>query len=180
MTRPSLTKHLSVEDLHSFYWLKKELEEFCRENGLSATGSKKDLESRIETFLRTGSVAETLPRVSASKVKGHMPQEFQRETIIGTGWRCSQALRAFFERELGPQFHFDGILRDFIKHGAGKTLQEAIEAWKVGQQQPKVAKVIAPQFEYNQHIREYFKVHRGATLREAIQAWEEKMAKRRG
>jgi hypothetical protein len=182
MSRPPLTKHLSPEDFRSFYWLKQELMEFCREHGLATTGSKKDLELRVETCLRTGSATEKPAQGGAPRVKGQMPRpmplEFRRETVIGPGWRCSQALRAFFEREIGPQFHFNGLMRDFIKHGAGKTLQEAIKAWET-EQQPKAAKEIAPQFEYNRHMREYFQAHPGAALPEAIQAWKDKKARRR-
>ena len=180
MSRPRLTKRLAPEDFRSFYWLKEELIGFCRENSLSSGGSKRELALRVETFLSSGSVAEKSTRASTPKVKGPMPPEFRRETIIGVGWRCSQDLRAFFERELGPQFHFDGLMRDFIKHGVGKTLQAAMEAWKAEQQHPNAAKEIAPQFEYNRHIREHFQAHPGATLQEAIQAWKVKKAKRRG
>ena len=177
--RPLLSKCLSVKDFHSFYWLKEELLGFCRENGLSAIGSKKDLESRIETFLLTGSVPKKPSRVCIPKIKEQIPKEFRRETIIGHGWRCSQYLRAFFEEEIGHHFRFDGIMRDFIKYGTGKTLQDAIEAWEAGQKGPKAEKEIASQFEYNRHIREFFKEHRGATLREAIEAWKKKKATRR-
>jgi hypothetical protein len=179
MTRPQLTSQLSAEDFRSFYWLKEELVRFCRENGISASGSKEELAARVEAFLSSGNIAANAPHVRVPKAAGQMPQEFQRETVIGTGWRCSQSLRAFFEREIGPHFHFDSVMRDLIKHGAGKTLQETIEVWEAEQRQPKEAQAIAPQFEYNRHIREYFREHPGATLQEAIRAWEEKKAKRR-
>lgn len=31
--RPNLTKDISVESFNDFYWLKEELQSFCRENG---------------------------------------------------------------------------------------------------------------------------------------------------
>ena len=109
-----------------------------------------------------------------------MPEVFTRETVIGPGWRCSQPLRAFFLQEIGPQFHFNGVMRDFIKNGAGRTLREAMDAWNADRSQPKTKKEIAPQFEFNRHIREYFKAHPGATLDEAIIAWRDEKVLRRG
>ena len=52
--RPNLTKDISVESFKDFYWLKKELQSFCRKYGLSATGPKIEISDRIEIFLRTG------------------------------------------------------------------------------------------------------------------------------
>ncbi len=34
--RPNLTKEISIKDFKDFYWLKEELQNFCRENGMSA------------------------------------------------------------------------------------------------------------------------------------------------
>jgi len=170
MTRPALNAQLSADTFLRWYWLKEELAAFCRSVGISSGGSKQTLTERIARYLTTGeSSAPAAPRTSQ---KGQMPATFTRETVIGPGWTCSQALRVFFEQELGRSFHFDATLRDFIHHGQGKTLQEAIRAWENAQTNP-VEKDVAPQFEYNRHIRAYLKAHPGAGLREAIAAWKE-------
>ncbi len=49
--RPNLTKEISIKDFKDYYWLKEELQNFCRENGMSASGSKLEISDRIETFL---------------------------------------------------------------------------------------------------------------------------------
>jgi hypothetical protein len=108
-----------------------------------------------------------------------MPKTFTRQSVIGSGWRCSQELRAFFEQEIGAHFHFDSVMRDFIHGETGKTLDEAIETWQEAQRNPIQEKFIAPQFEYNRHIREYFKTHPGSKLQEAIQDWKDKKKERR-
>lgn len=177
ITRPPLNQQTTPADFSSFYWLKEELIGFLREQKLSASGSKSELTARISQFLETGTTENNLPRKSAKQIE--MPTILTRETVIGPGWRCSQELRAFFEREIGPHFHFDGVMRDIIHHGAGKTLQAAIETWQTAQHQPAEEKPIAPQFEYNRHIRAYFKEHPGAPLAEAIQAWNQKKKERR-
>lgn len=57
--RPILTKEISRQDFMDFYWLKEELQSFCRDNGISASGSKIEISDRIETFLRTGKIKKT-------------------------------------------------------------------------------------------------------------------------
>jgi len=175
MSRPELTSTLSAQDFLDFYWLKKELLAFCRQQGLSTAGSKDELKKRIAHFLETG---ESLKPTQEPSKRAPMPDVFTRETVIGAGWRSSQTLRAFFEGEIGPQFHFNGVMRDFIKHGEGKTLQEAIDAWEADRRSPS-KKDIDSQFEYNRHMRAYFEAHPGATRAEAVKAWQEKRSKRR-
>jgi len=178
MTRPTLNRHTTPDDFLSFYWLKEELIGFLREHDLSTTGSKQDLTVRISQFLATG-IPESKPSQKLARRTETMPRTFTRQSVIGSGWRCSQELRAFFEQEIGTHFHFDAGMRDFIHNGAGKPLHEAIETWKEERRKPVQEKSIASQFEYNRHIREYFKTHPGATLRDAIQDWKIKKKERR-
>ena len=48
------------------------------------------------------------PKRSQRKVQsGKMPSTFSRETVIGEGWSCTQALRGFFESQIGKSFGFN-------------------------------------------------------------------------
>jgi len=173
--RPSLTSGLSEADFRSFYWLKVELPTFCREQGLNRGGSKGDLTERIAHFLRTGQAPSGLPKPPS---KGQMPTNFSRATVIGAGWRCNEALRAFFVAEVGPRFSFNGPMRSFIKHEMGKTLQDAIDVWGTStQNQAKTA--IGSQFEYNRHMRDFFLENPDATRARALQAWRQRRGERR-
>lgn len=178
MARPVLTPQLSADEFRSFYWLKAELLAFCREQSLSTSGSKADLADRIALFLNTGerlvSVAPTR-RLSSDP----LPEVLTRDTIIGSNWRCGERLRAFFLREIGPHFHFNGVMRDFIRQGAGQTLQAAIEAWQADRAAPRAETDIAPQFEYNRHMRDFFKAHPDQSRQAAIAAWRESKARRK-
>lgn len=178
MTRPKLNLFTTPDDFLSFYWLKEELISFLQEQGLSTTGSKQDLTTRISQFLKTGVRENKSPRKLTKRTET-MPKTFTRQSVIGSGWRCSQELRAFFEQEIGTYFHFDSVMRDFIHNGVGKTLGEAIETWEEARRKPIQEKSIAPQFEYNRYIREYFKIHPEAKLKEAIQQWNIKKKERR-
>lgn len=122
MARPTLGTNISAAAFQGFYWLKRELIAFCRENGLPTGGSKAKLTSRIRVFLNTGELP-TPETPAKSKVRTTtMPDTFTRNTIIGSGWRCSQQLRAFFVEGIGPQFHFNEIMRTFIKYGEPSIL----------------------------------------------------------
>ena len=175
MPRPEPTPKPSSEDFLDFYWLKKELLGFCRQQSLSTAGSKDELKKHIAHFLATG---ERLKPERRPTKRAAMPNIFTRDTIISAGWRSSQALRVFFEKEIGPQFHFIGVMRDFIKQGEGKTLQEAIDVWEADRRSP-AKKDIDSQFEYNCLMRAYFEAHPGATHAEALAAWQEKRSGRR-
>lgn len=178
MARPSLTPTTSAADFLAFYWLKRELMTFCQAHGISAAGSKQELSDRIAAFLATGSIP-TLPKRNAQRTAAPpMPTTFSRQTIIGMGWRCGEPLRAFFVQEIGPRFHFNGVMRHFIKAGAGKTLADAIDAWHRARQQPQPNE-IAPQFEYNRHMRAFFQANPGKTRQAAIAAWNAQKAQRK-
>lgn len=68
--RPKLTKTLNVDEFSDFYWLKEELQSFCRNNGISASGSKIELSERIETFLDTGEIKKALRKAKSISKKG--------------------------------------------------------------------------------------------------------------
>lgn len=54
MLRPALTKDIHIQSFKDYYWLKEELQAFCREHGLSASGSKTEISERIEFFFKLG------------------------------------------------------------------------------------------------------------------------------
>ena len=56
--RPDLNKELDGKTFRSFYYLKEELVEFCRDNNLPVSGGKIELTDRIACFLDTGKVLE--------------------------------------------------------------------------------------------------------------------------
>ncbi len=163
-------KQITKDNFLSYYRLKKELIDFCREHNLPQAGSKEELTQRIEQFLATGTISQ--PKKVSSKCSNIDLTNLTQKTIIRSGLKLSSALRAFFIKEIGPKFHFNRTVRDFIKYQQGKTLGDAIDAWHKNDQNPQKTPPIDSQFEYNRHIREYFKTDPGATLRNAIAAWE--------
>ena len=54
--RPALDKQLDSKTFRNFYYLKEELVDFCRKNGLPVSGGKLEISDRIAYFLDTGKV----------------------------------------------------------------------------------------------------------------------------
>ena len=65
--RPELTKDIAVQDFKNFYWLKEELQWFCREHEMSASGSKIEIAERIEVFLLTGEKKKPRKKTNVQK-----------------------------------------------------------------------------------------------------------------
>ncbi|WP_332647826.1 DUF6434 domain-containing protein [Lysinibacillus sp. 54212] len=172
--RPNLTKDISVESFKDFYWLKEELQSFCREHAISASGSKMEIADRIETFLLTGAITKPTRR---SNKQTEPEVDLSLNKVITENHRCSQHVRAFFESVI-PKFHFSTSIQKYFKSNVGKTYQDAVNAWYQEEERkndPMYKKKIPPQFEYNQFIRDYFAdpKNRGKSREEAIEAWNE-------
>jgi len=173
--RPELSKLTSVEIFKDYYWLKEELQSFCRENGMSATGSKIEISNRIETFLLTGEIIKPIRKRSANK-KVQNKRELSLDTVIEENHRCSQEVRAFFKEAIGEEFHFSTYIQNYFKANIGRTYRDVVDAWyeeKERMKAPSYKKQIAPQFEYNQFMRDFFSdpVNKGRSRGEAIEAW---------
>lgn len=171
--RPVLDLNMAVEDFRNYYFLKTELQEFCREYELSPAGSKGELAERVAIFLETGERRKP----AVKKVRTVKHEVLSLDTVITEGHRCSQDVRAFFSSVI-PGFHFSTYIQTYFKGNVGKSYRDVVEAWyqEVERKMDKsYQKEIPPQFEYNTFIRDFFADHRntGKTQKDAIQAWKE-------
>ena len=94
--RPELNKKLDAATFRSFYYLKRELVDFCRENGLPASGSKAELTDRIAYFLDTGNVLKS----SAERKTAVNIGTLTEDTVIEPNIVCSEKHRTFFCEKL--------------------------------------------------------------------------------
>ena len=172
--RPKLTKDMDINLFKNFYWLKSELVDCCREWGISATGTKEALESRIETFITTGEVAMPLRRTRRRVV---VKEELSLDTVITENHTCSQQVRYFFGSII-PKFHFSTHIQRYLKENVGKTYRDVVEEWYKEEERkkdPNYKREIPSQFEYNTFIRDFFNdtQNRGKTIEDAIALWYE-------
>lgn len=123
--RSKMNKELGAITFRSFYYLKQELADFCRENGLPTSGSKAELTDRIAYFLDTGSALKpTAERKTAVNI-GTLTED----TVIEPNIVCSEKHRAFFREKIGKGFSFNVPFQKWLKANAGKTYGDAVRAY---------------------------------------------------
>ena len=163
-----LTKNLSPDEFKEYYFLKDELKDFCRLEGLKVSGSKKDLENRIIHYLSTG---EMLEEPVVKEVSNNSHSTITLDSKLGENFKCGQDKREFFEKEIGKTFKFKVKFQKWLKANPDKTYREAIDAY-FEIQNSKEKTNIDKQFQYNQYIRDFFKDNDGKSLEEAIKCWK--------
>ena len=189
--RPQLTKDLKSEDFREYYFLKEELKEFCRREGLKISGSKNQLEERIIYYLDTGkSLDESVKDGNKTKdyksvkdgnktkdynhkINNSDSQEITLDSTLGGNFICSEDKREFFERKIGKGFKFKVKFQRWLKANPDKTYQDAIKAYYELQNSNEKTK-IDRQFQYNQYIRDFFEYNEGKSLDDAIKCWKYK------
>lgn len=174
--RPKLDKTMDADTFILHYYLKEELTDFCRENGLPAFGDKQALKSRVEYFLRTGKQPD-INSVNCTAKPKPVRHDLTLDTEIEENFCCTQNHRAFFESIIGKNFYFSVKFQKFLKANARKTYSEAINEWyKIENEKKSVkgAHHIDSQFEYNTYIRDFFSSNKGRTLQDAIKCWKYK------
>ena len=172
--RPSLTRELDSTVFRSFYYLKEELVDFCRENGLPVSGGKPELTERIACFLDTGKV----PMPSARKKTTQRAGVITEDTVIEAEIVYSEKLRAFFRERIGKSFSFNVPFQKWLKENAWKTYGDAIPAYyRVLEEKKRKKTAIDRQFEYNTYIRDFFADNHGKSLADAIVCWKYKKSR---
>lgn len=171
--RPSLNNKLDSNIFRSYYYLKEELVEFCRQEELQTTGGKIELTDRIARYLATGEkqfVKASTKRIANIGV-------ISEDTIIENNFVCSEKHRAFFKGVIGNSFSFNVLFQNWLKENSGKTYKDAIAAYyQILADKKKGKTQIDKQFEYNTYVRDFFTDNSGKTLEQAIQCWKYKKA----
>ena len=170
MTRPPLTSDLTSEEFRQYYFLKEELKDFCRSEGLKTGGNKSDLEKRIVYYLDTG---KSLNERKPAKVKVEKLENITLDAKIGENFKCSEDKREFFESKIGKGFKFKVKFQKWLKANPNKTYRDAIETYHEIQNSKEKSK-IDKQFQYNQYIRDFFRENENLTLEDAIKCWNYK------
>jgi len=175
-SRPKLNKKISLKDFQDFYWLKKELSEFCKAAGISTSGSKIELNQRISHFLKTGIKTTALPKTSKPSTSKFdwSNEKLSLKTVITDNYKNTENVRTFFKKEIGNQFKFNVHFMNWMKANTGKTLQDAIAQYaiiKTAKKSNTIPKEIAPQFEYNRYIRDFLKDNPKLNRKVGIELW---------
>ncbi len=169
--RPALDRNLDSKTFRDYYYLKEELVNFCRKNGIPVSGGKIEITDRIAYFLDTGKILSApMARKKATAIS-----TICEDTKIEANFVCSEKHRAFFREHIGSSFSFNVAFQKWLKNNTGKTYKEAIVAYHQILEDKKKGKTkIDKQFEYNTYIRDFFADNKGKSLEEAIKCWKYK------
>jgi hypothetical protein len=171
MERPQLDKNLDRKIFLSYYFLKEELTQFCRSEGLQPSGGKADLTRRIAHYLATGEKLTDKSKVRTVADIGNITES----DLIESNFVCSEKHREFFTARIGKGFSFIVAFQKWLKANAGKTYSDAIEAYHEIMAEKKIkTTVIDKQFEYNVYIRDFFADNKGKSIDDAIRCWKHK------
>ncbi|WP_328928838.1 SAP domain-containing protein [Streptomyces sp. NBC_00190] len=179
-SRPALTPALTGAELARWYWTLAELSALAREMGLSAGGGKVAVTARLAAAL-DGMPPAPAPSPAPTARRGgrQLAAPVDGATVIPPGQRSSQVLREFFVREIGPAFHFDAFMREYVAQGTGRTLAEAVAHWHATRAQAAQPQEVAAQFEFNRFLRDWHARHPDGARAEALAAWRAHRARPR-
>lgn len=170
--RPTLNRQLDSTTFRDFYWLKEELVDFCRNNGLSTAGGKLEITERIAHFLDTG---EIVLLCANKKKKSTPPAIITENSLIEPNFICTENHRSFFKEHIGMSFSFNVQFQKWLKTHTGKTYKDAITAYyEILEEKKNKKSSIDKQFEYNTYIRYFFDDNKGKCLDDAIKCWKYK------
>ncbi|MGW6916880.1 DUF6434 domain-containing protein [Kitasatospora sp. NPDC054939] len=167
--RPALTADLGGSELLRWYWTLDELTALARRLDVPRGGGKTALAARLAAALD----GRPLPPVVVRRPRAgaQLAAPVDAATVIPPGQRCSQVLRAYFTEAIGPAFHFDAFMRDFIATGHGRTLGDAVAHWRATREQAAQPQEIGEQFEFNRFTAAWRRDHPAGTRDEALAAW---------
>jgi len=164
--RPALSSALSGRELERWYWLKAELVDFARVEGLATSGSKAELMRRLGGYLDGEALPPTATKPRRSGAR--LPEPLTPETRLPLGQSSSQQLRQYLTEVIGPAFRFDAAMRAFIAE-AEPTLADVVEHWHATRSAPKAPPTA--QFEYNRFTIAWHAAHPDRTAAECREAW---------
>lgn len=163
-----INRDMTREEFDEHYFLKEELVDFCRNEGLKVSGNKADLEERIRYYLDSGEKLDNTKRMLRNRHENICPT-----TLIGENFTCSQQVRAFFEEEIGSSFKFKVAFQKWLKGNPDKTFADAIDAYRdIVSDRSKTG--IGKQFQYNQYIRDFFNSNPDKSFKDAVECWNNK------
>lgn len=177
-TTPPLSKHLKADIFKKHYYDKKELIKFCRSIGISYRGSKSDLNTRIEQYLRTGTITVISPRRNSTKSDSETGLYLDK---VVENYKSDLITRRFFKENI-PDFNgFSALVQKQLKmrleDGEKLTYKDVIDMHKQflkdkerAKKSGKPSKVAHDTCQYNQFLIDYSH-DTSAKVHDSIEAW---------
>ncbi|MEM9325784.1 MAG: DUF6434 domain-containing protein [Bacteroidota bacterium] len=176
--RPSFAELATGDDFLSWYWLKAEMVQYCKAAGLPHNGSKFELRDRIAYALdHDGAVLAPEKKKKPTSTFDWANAELTLDTLITDNVSFGPNFRGFMESEIGPSFVCHGDFMDWVKANIGKTLSDAVAAWRElegRKKDPAFRREIRSFNMYNQYTRDFLDDNPGSGLALARSHWDKK------
>jgi hypothetical protein len=177
MKRPDIREIQTGDELKRWYWLKQELVDYCKLTQLSYVGAKFDILDRIAIALDKGiTKTERITKIDVPTSKFVWSKsQLTLNTVITDSYTNGPNTRKFFKEHCGDKFHFSIPFMDFMKNNCGKTLQDAVNEWKMLNEKSKDKKFkseIPEGNQYNKYIRDFFADNPTKTIDQARHFWK--------
>lgn len=176
--RPPLDAVQTAVEFRAWYWSVDDLQAFCRRLGVAASGRKAELRARVEyAFSHLG---HTPPATGKRPKRSGFPwarAELAADTVITADISFGPNVRRYFSVQIGPAFVCHSDFMDWVKDNPGRTLGDAVEAWRMleaRKEDPDFRREIAACNEYLQYLRDYRDANPESELAEAKACWDQK------
>ena len=160
------------KELFDTYYLKAELVEICKKNGLPTSGYKENLLQYITDFIEN----KPINKININK-KNSSLEEPKLEKIIDENYTNNEIHRTFFKKVIDEKFKYNVIFCKWMNENKGKkTYQNAIEVYNKILLDKKSGKKfeIGKQFQYNQYTRDFFEDNLKLSRKDCIKCWNYK------
>jgi Domain of unknown function (DUF6434)/SAP domain-containing new25 len=175
-TRPNIEDCGSGSEFRRWYYLKSELIDFAKTNGIPFNGGKFEIADRIEAVLNLESIPQAKKRRSASRFDWANAKLIANLPITDN-ISFGPNVRGFFSHKIGPAFVCNSDFMDWVKEHVGSTLSEAIDAWKMLEERksdPNFQTRIRSHNQYNQFTRDILAANPELSLTAVRQIWKAK------
>ncbi len=174
-------KKITLDNLHSHYWLKVELQNFCRQKSITSQGAKTELVKCIEAFLKTGDKIQ--PKQQRSSVRDSDALITLTTRVIN--YKNDLITRNFFKSIIGKRFHFTAHVNAYreAKLAAGEKLTygDLVKEWlaeEARRKTPNYQSMIPRSCEYNQFSRNFYAKNIDGKHSDMVKAWHKEKARR--
>lgn len=162
-----LNKELSSEEFIEHYYLKNELIDFCKEEGLDTSGNKSDLIIRIVNYLNTSNnLNNTRINDKSSVLSDTSTKTFDK---IGNN---TDEVNEFFEDKIDSISYKKHNNPNKFKYNILNGVDHVYRGIKDMLKNTRTA--IGKQYQYDSYIRAFFLSNPDETFENAVQCWKYK------
>mgnify|MGYP000202696323 CR=1 FL=1 len=178
MEKPKITDINSSAAFQSWYWLKVEMVEKCKQLGLPYSGGKFELRDRIIYALENeGAVLPVVEKPRPSSRFNWSKAALSLDTEITDNVKFGPNFRRFMTTQIGPQFSCHSDFMDWVKEHPGKTLRDAVIKWEElerRKEDPSFQREIAEHNMLAQYVRDFLADNPNSRFKEALICWKTK------